>query len=402
MTVQPITFVVLSKDLDNFNDIRAALNADSRAKLLSGGNDADQVYDQVKRYQPSAAIINLGADADTAVHLIRRLKTDCPKTALISAAREISSDLISQSMQAGALEFLRLPAGADELKAILDRIGEFCAGKIDEVKARGRMIAVFSNKGGCGTSFIATNLAAAANARAVLVDLNLESGNLAMYLGLDPKYSLADLAVRQGLIDERLISSVVAPYSSNLDLLSAPRDIDPIEKIKPEHVFEVLQRLHECYDYIVLDPQHTFDPITLIALDQADEIVLVLSLDSPAIRSTKRALQILDHVGCPRAKIRVVVNRWSRMVDLDLPQVEEFLGEPVIGSLPSDYQTVVKSINMGTPLVKSDPKSKIAREIMRIAQSYSRGEKPPEDGKLTRWWNLFLKRRASGGGKELS
>src|SRR6185312_5191735 len=117
------------------------------------------------------------------------------------------------------------------------------------------------------------------------------------------------------------------------------------------------------YDYVVLDPQHTFDSITLAALDQADEIVLVLTLDIPAIRSTQRALEIFDRPGYPRKKIRIVVNRWSKQIDLDLNQVEKFLGEPVVSFVPSDYQTAVNSINLGTPLVQSGPNSRIAIEI---------------------------------------
>ena len=121
----------------------------------------------------------------------------------------------------------------------------------------------------------------------------------------------------------------------------------------------------------MLDPQHTFDSITLAALDQSDEIVLVLTLDIPAIRSTQRALEIFDRLGYPRKKIRIVVNRWSKQIDLDLRQVEKFLGEPVDRFIPSDYQTAVTSINLGQPLVQSDPNSKICpRRSERIARTY--------------------------------
>jgi Flp pilus assembly CpaE family ATPase len=88
----------------------------------------------------------------------------------------------------------------------------------------------------------------------------------------------------------------------------------------------------------------------------------------------------------------VVVNRWSKQVDLDLHQVEEFLDEPVIGSLPSDYQTVVNSVNLGTPLVESNSSSKIALEVKRVARMLSAGTNPPAASKPKRPWSLFLKR----------
>jgi len=391
MTTQSLTVVVLSTDLDNFNEIHAALSADGRAQLLSGGNDVDQVYEEVVRHNPSAAIISLGAGADQAIKLIQRLKAECPKTAIISAAYETSADLILQSLRAGAREFLRLPINPDELRTVLDRVSDFCAGQVEAAKKTGRMTAVFSSKGGCGTTFIAANLAATINARTVLVDLNLEAGDLQLFLNVSPKYSIADMVARHGRLDERLISAFVTPYSKNLDLLAAPKEVDPIDKIKPEHVFEVLQRLRECYEHVILDPQHTFDAITLAALDQSDGVIVVLTLDIPAIRSAQRTLQVFDRVGYPRAKIRIVVNRWSKQIDLDLHQVEKILGEPVLASLPSDYQTVVNSINLGTPLVESSAKSKIAQEIKRVAHAVSSGAGPAGEAKPKRPWSFFLK-----------
>src|SRR6185312_5561732 len=215
------------------------------------------------------------------------------------------------------------------------------------------------------------------------------------FLGLDPKYSFADMAENRARLDDSLINSFVAPYSSSLSLLAAPKEADSADEIEPEHVFDVLQRLRESYEYVVLDPQHTFDSITLAAHDQADEIVLVLSLDIPAIRSTQRALEIFDRLGYPRKKVRIVVNRWSKQIDLDLREVEKFLGEPVVGFVPSDYQTAVNSINLGTPVVRSDPGSKIAQELRRIAQQMSLGVAPievssPQPRKSL--WNSFLKR----------
>jgi pilus assembly protein CpaE len=265
------------------------------------------------------------------------------------------------------------------------------------------VIAVFSSKGGCGTSFIATNLAVATNARTALVDLNLQAGDLPLFLGIDPKYSFADMAENRARLDDSLINSFVAPYSSSLSLLAAPKEADSADEIEPEHVFDVLQRLRESFEYIVLDPQHTFDSITLAALDLSDEIVLVLTLDIPAIRSTQRALEIFDRLGYPRKKIRIVVNRWSKQIDLDLRQVEKFLGEPVIGFIPSDYQTAVTSINLGQPLVKSDPNCKISMEVRRIAKTLINSEvEIQEEPKLRRTlWGSLFKREAQGNQLEL-
>jgi len=366
--INPLTFVVLSTGIDTFKSIRAVLAAEPRTQLLAGGNDADQVYDEIVRLKPDVAIISLDANAEHAITLMKRLARECPSTALISAGKDPSSDLMLRSLRAGARDFLRLPLSAEELKTVLDRTTEFLAGQVKPVQTKGRMISVFSSKGGCGTSFIAANLAAARSGQTVLVDLNLQSGDLPLFLGIEPKYSIADMAEHRARLDETLVKSFVTPYSSTLSLLAAPREVDAADEVEPEHIFEVLQRLRDSYEFVILDPQHTFDPITLAALDQSDEILLVLTLDIPAIRSTQRALETFDRLGYPRKKIRIVVNRWSKQIDLDLQQVEKFLGEPVTGFIPSDYQTAVTSINLGEPLVQSASSSKIAQEIRRLAK----------------------------------
>ncbi len=391
---EPISVVVLSTGLENFKDIRKALTAESRVQLLAGGNDADQLYEEIVRLKPTTAIIALGPNADNAVRFIERLNSECPNTALISAAQDASPDLILRSLRAGAREFLRLPIIADELRTVLDRVSDFTTKAVEAPKKKGRMVAVFSSKGGCGTSFMATNLAAATNSRTVLVDLNLQAGDLPLFLGLEAKYSIADMVEKRQRLDESLINSLVTQHSTNLWLLAAPREADSADEIEPQHIFEVLQKLREHFDYVVLDPQHTFDSITLAALDQSDEIILVLTLDIPAIRSTQRALEIFDRLGYPRKKVRIVVNRWSKQIDLDLRQVEKFLGEPCVGFVPSDYQTAVSSINLGTPLVQAEPTSKIAAEIRRIAQEISLGVAPIEQvGQRRGFFGSLLKKQ---------
>jgi pilus assembly protein CpaE len=399
---QPITIVVLSTGLDNFNEIRRALSAEPRVKLLAGGNDPDQLYEEIVRLKPNAAIIALGSTTEQAFNFIERLSSECPSTAIISAGAATSPDTILRSLRAGAREFLRLPVTGDELTTVLGRIGDFSSKQAEPPKKKGRMIAVFSSKGGCGTSFIATNLASSISARTILVDLNLQAGDLPLFLGVDSKYSIADMCEKRSRLDDELINTLVTPYNSKLHLVSAPREADSADEIEPQHIFEVLEKLRESYDYVVLDPQHTFDSITLAALDQSDEIVLVLTLDIPAIRSTQRALAIFDRLGYPRKKVRIVVNRWSKQIELDLREVEKFLGEPVIGYVPSDYQTTVNSINLGTPLVMSDPNSKIALEIRRIAGQVATSTGPIEAVKQKRpFWSSFLKREPAQASVQL-
>jgi pilus assembly protein CpaE len=366
---QQLTFVILSTGLETFKELRAALTAEPDARILAGGDDAEQLHGEIVRLKPSAAIVALGPSPEAGLKFVERVAAECPRTAIICASRDASPDLILRSLRAGAREFLRLPVIAEEFKTVFARTAEFHAGQAEPPKKRGRTVAVFSNKGGCGTTFIAANLAASLQAPTVLVDLNLQSGDLGLFLGVEPKFSISDLVENRERVDDSLLRSYLAPHSANLSLLSAPREADSADDIEPEHVFEVIEILRERFDYVVIDPQHTFDAITLAALDQADDVLLVLTLDIPAIRCAQRALAIFDRLGYPRRKVQVVVNRWSKQIDLDLREVERYLGQKVTAYVQSDYRTAVNSINLGQPLVEADPTSKIAMELRQIATS---------------------------------
>ncbi len=364
---QIVNLVILSTGLDSFKELRDALAEDGRARLLAGGDDIEQLHAEIKRLRPPAAIVMFGAHAEPALKFVETLMAEFPAMAIICASRDASPDLILRSLRAGAREFLRLPLIAAEFKTVLERVSELCAVQQEAPKKQGRTIAVFSSKGGCGTSFIAANLAAVLGAPTVLVDLNLQAGDLPLFLGVEPKYSIADLVENRARVDDALLKSYLAPHTANLVLLAAPREADAADDIEPEHIFEVIQILRERYEYVVIDPQHTFDSITLAALDQVDEILFVLTLDIPAIRCAQRALALFDRLGYPRHKIRIVVNRFSKQIELDLRQVERFLGERVTGCITSDYRVTVNSINLGQPLVESAPTSKIAAEIRQLA-----------------------------------
>lgn len=363
-----LTSVLICDDSQAFSEFRGALSAEPRMRLLAAGNCTEGFLVKVGQLRPDVVFVVLGTAPEDGLKVAEHLALENPAMPIICAAAESSSDLILRSVRAGAREFIHLPIEPEEFARVLDRTFQLCAGqKSSAGEKKGRSIAVFASKGGCGSSFIAANFAAATGRPTAIVDLNLQAGDLDTYLGVEPKYSIVDLVENRDRMDDALLSSYLVPLSSNLSFLPAPREIAAAEDIKPEHVHDVLQLLQQRFDYVVLDPPHTFDSVTLAALDHVDDIILVLALDIPAIRSTQRALALFDRLGYSRHKVHVVVNRWSKQIDLDLPEVERCLGARVEGFVQSEYRTVVNSINLGHPLVESGPSSIISIQIKGLA-----------------------------------
>jgi pilus assembly protein CpaE len=390
--MQELTFVTMIRDVVSLKEIKDAMRASARARFLTNCDSVDQFRADVLRLRPSAAILLLEPiSQEKALGLIKQLAVACPETTVIAAAADASPATILSSMRSGAREFLQLPIVPEEFQTVLNSIGEFSAA--GDSKRTGRTVAIFSAKGGAGVSFFSTNLAMAMGVPTLLVDLNLQSGDAASFLGLDTKYSLADFVHNRTRLDDAMMTSLVTPHSANLAVLAAPLEAHEAEDIKPDDVSEILHLLKQRYECIVLDLPHTFDPVTVCALDLADDILVVLTMDIPGIRGAKRALSVFDRLDYPRNKVHVVVNRWSKGIDVQLQKVEAHLGEQLIGFVPNDYRKVMDSINLGRPLVAAEPSSKITAEIRRIAAVVSGNGQPAAPPPRNKFGTMFSRER---------
>jgi pilus assembly protein CpaE len=367
----PLTFLLLSSNSESSNELKAALANGRDTCLLGQREHAEQFLSDVSLLHPSAVVVELSQEnPDREFALIKNLVISNPNVAVVSASRDASSSMILRSMRSGAHEFLQLPVVEDELTTVVDRVKELGLGR-DHSGEQGHILAVFSGKGGSGVSFLATNLAMAIDGPTLLADLNLQAGDAASFLGIDPRYSVADFVNNRSRLDDTLISSFVSIHSARLSVLAAPPEAHEAEDIKAQDVTEILHLLRQRYKYIVLDLPHTFDPITVAALDLADNVMCVLTMDIPGIRSTNRALKVFNRLSYPKNKIHLVVNRWGKNIDVQLQKVEAHLNERIVGFIPNDYRRVMDSINLGQPLVEREPSSKISTEIKRIASLIS-------------------------------
>ena len=369
-----LTFLVLSKNEEALNELRVALSSGLNTRLLAECESPERLMADLSLLRPSAIIVVLSqGGAEKEFTLIKNVIASHPETAVITASTDTSSSLILRSMRSGAHEFLPLPVDTNEFRTVVDRLRELRLRDDATSRKHGRVVAVFSGKGGSGVSFVATNLAAAMNGSTLLADLNLQAGDAASFLGIDPKYSVVDFVHNRARLDDSLINSFLMTHTSRMSLLAAPPEAHEAEDVKPQDVTEILHLLRQRFDYMVLDLPHTFDATTVAALDLADDILIVLTLDIPGIRSANRAIKVFNRLSYPKTKVHVVVNRWSKNIDVQLEKVEAHLDERILGLIPNDYRKVIESINLGQPLVESEPASKITLEIKRIAAMVSGG-----------------------------
>lgn len=235
-----------------------------------------------------------------------------------------------------------------------------------------RVIVVVSPKGGAGKTAVSSNLAVALAqrhpGRVVAVDLDVQFGDLALALSLTPEQTLAKLA-RGTQIDATTVKLHLTSGPQGLFVLAGATDPVDADSVAHEHVARVLPLLAESFDFVIVDTPAGLDELTLAALDCATDLLLVSSLDVTSIRSLRKALDAFDHIGLT-AQRQLLLNRADSRVGLEPSDAEDALGMKIACSIPSSRE-IPLSLNLGEPVVISEPKSAVARQLQQVSEIYA-------------------------------
>jgi pilus assembly protein CpaE len=240
-------------------------------------------------------------------------------------------------------------------------------------RARGRIVTVFSAKGGCGKTTLATNMAAVLADRGrrevALVDLDLAFGDVAIALQLFPAHTIADAVPLGENLDFGALQSLLTPHSPGLTTLVAPVEPGTAEGIPARLVSRILEVLRDHFDYVIVDTPPAFDDHVLTAFDLSDVVALIATLDIPALKNLKLTLETMDLLNYPRDRWRIVLNRADSKVGLAIHEVEKSLRTPTAGQIPSS-RDVPAAINRGVPIVLDDPRHSVSLAIKHFAENY--------------------------------
>jgi len=364
-----IVFGDLSRDAERF---RLTLAAD--VVMV----DTIQALTAALDERPDEDLVIVGADAplNVATDVAERYRLERPPLGVILLRRRVEVQGMSEALRSGIREVVP----ADDAEALLQACTRSLAvsRQLRHLEARagesshGRVILVFGAKGGCGKTTLATNLGAALaslhRGRVCLVDLNLEFGDVAIAMQVEPTRTISDALGMQGGLDRDGIKSMVIPCGEDLDVLLAPRQPADAEFVTAGLIDEVVTLLAEMYDYVVIDSPPAFNDGVLKCFDLADTYVLLTTLDMLALKNFKVTLDTLDALGYPRARWRVVLNRYDSHVGLTAEDIEQVIGLPIQVRLPSS-KDVPASVNRGVPIVRDNPRHPFSRELLALAES---------------------------------
>lgn len=351
--------------------------------------------ERLRAIEPHLVILDMSGDPDRAVRAASGIAAGNPGAALVGIGPDLDSSCLLDAMRAGVMEYLPRPAEAPTIRDALGRVlrkrgwAESLGGQ-----RNGKLLAFFSPKGGSGSTTVVTNvgieLHRLTGRRTLLVDLDLEMGEIASHLGVRPRFHFVDLVRNFHRMDADLLASYIESHESGVQVLSAPFEPEIGEEVTGEQIARILGFLRSHYDYVLVDTSKSLAPPALAALRTADPIFLVTNVDVPSLRNLKRCLPILDAVtaGDPE-RLRLVVNRFNAKSLVRLEDLEDTLGLEVYWTLTNDYDTVIESISSGHPLVLKG-KSRYANQLGELARDIVDGAQG-----ATRSKGSFLKRLLS-------
>jgi pilus assembly protein CpaE len=360
----------------------------STAEMLHAALGADSVVlptmDALRRhletqFSEDAVILGPNIDLRSALDLAGSMRVTRPSLGVILVRRRVDTSVLADAMRAGIFEVVEerdlaaLGAAVLRCRELARALRETVGGaQTDgEGSSRGVLVTVFSAKGGCGKTTVATNLAAAladgGRREVCLVDLDLAFGDVAIAMQLFPAHTIADAVPLAGSLDAQALASLLTPHSPGLTTLVAPVEPGHAESIPASLVTAILELLKQNFDYVVVDTPPAFDDHVLAAFDQSDLVALMATLDIPALKNLKLTLETLELLNYPRERWRIVLNRSDSKVGLALSEVEKTLKVPISLQVPSS-RDVPASINRGVPIVLDDPKHPVSQAIKAFAE----------------------------------
>ena len=320
---------------------------------------------------PELVILDIEEAPDLGIKLAQFLGESTPGIRFIAAGPLLQPEHLLTAMRAGVADYLTKPVNGEAFRAALDRIRPTFAGGVkDAPKAPGKVYAFYSPKGGAGTTTTATNFAVILHRltgkRTLLVDLDLELGEIALLLGVQPRFNFVDMVQNFHRMDADLLASYIERHESGVHLLSAPYQPEKAEVVTGDEIRRILQFLRKHYDYLVVDTSKSFSPATLAALEQADLAFIVTNVDLASLRNLQRGLPLLKRMlGQGEKQMRLVVNRYHPDNDISLEDVQQTLGMPVFRTLSNDYESVSRSISTGKPIVLNG-NSKFSQDLKAL------------------------------------
>jgi len=388
-----IRVIIVDDIAEARENFRKLLQFESDIEVVGTARTGREGIETAQEVDPDVVLMDINMpdmDGITATEFIRK---ELPFAQIVILSVQGDPNYMRRAMLAGARDFLTKPPMVDELISAIRRAGSMAhderkkslqnfptqprgsgpgTGYLSQKTALGKIIIVYSPKGGVGCTTLATNLAITLQndeTPVVLVDGNLQFGDVAVMLNERGKNSVVDLAPSAHELDPDVVEEVLITHAgSGIKILAAPSRPEDAENVSGEAFANILEYLRRLYSYIVVDTSSTLTDVVLGAIDASDVIILLATQDIPAINNARLFLDLTDVLNVDRNQIMFIINRYDKRIAITPEAVGENLKQEVVIVLPLDERVVVPSVNRGIPFVLNNKSKPISRAVLELAE----------------------------------
>ncbi len=385
---EKIRLLIVDDIPETRENLRKLLFFESDIDVVGAATNGEEGIQMAVELQPDIILMDINMPGVDGITASERITQQVPFTQIIMMSVQGESDYLRRSMLAGAREFLIKPFSSDELVSSIRRVyqlgntrrqalptvptstGSTTSSEPTE-KDHGKIITIFSAKGGVGCSSIAVNIAVAlqqnAAAKVVLVDANLQFGDIGVLLNLYPSRTIVDLANNADELDDELINDTLIAHSSGIKTLLAPPRPEEADVVNPPFLVEVLERLKTMFDIVIVDTSSSLDDRILSVLDVTDKIMVITTPEIPAIKDAKLFFEITEALEYERERIMFVLNKEDKRVNIRAEDIEANIKYRIEGKLPFDERVATTAVNQGIPFVIGNRSSRLSQETVSLS-----------------------------------
>lgn len=384
---EKIRVLIVDDILETRENLRKLIQFEPDIEVVGQASTGEEGVELARRTRPHVVLMDInmpGLDGISASEIITR---DVPSAQVVMMSVQSESDYIRRSMLAGARDFLTKPFSGDELVSTVRQVYQrsktmMVAAPAPQVAApsvpaarialptdEGKVVAVFSPKGGVGCSVLAANIGvrlAEMGKRTVAIDASLAFGDLGVLLDVQGTHSVVDLAQRSEEMDVDLASSVLAAHGSGLKVLLAPPRPEMAELVSPKHMQKIIAVLRRKFEFTIIDTFTSLQDVMLSVLDPADKVILVATPDIPCVKDVRLFFEVVEQLEYEREKVMLVLNRVDRNANISPSDIEKTLKHPVEAVIPTDERTVMFSVNQGVPFVLREPSKPVSSALIQF------------------------------------